>query len=62
MTANFNPGSNFDGLIFSHKGGKLTPLNHMDGHVSTYIPARLSLMHSSDNGTIYRRGIFYYYY
>jgi hypothetical protein len=62
MVANFNPGGNFNGLIFSHKGGKLTALNHMDGHVATYAPARLSLMHSSDYSTIYKRGIFYYYY
>ena len=62
MTANFNAGGNFNGLIFSHKGGKITPLNHMDGHVSTNYPARLSLMHHADNGVIYRRGVFYYYY
>ena len=62
MTANFNPGSNFKGLIFSHKNAKLTPANHMDGHVSTYIPSLLSQMHSSSNGSIYKRGVFYYYY
>ena len=62
MTVNLNPGENFNGAIFSHKGGKLAALNHMDGHVATYVPARLSQMHDSGNGSIYKRAIFYYYY
>ena len=59
---NLNPGSNFAGAEFAHKGGTITPIVHMDGHTQTYVPAHMSVMHSSDSGRAYTTGIFNYKY
>ena len=45
MYVNLNPGSNFDGVSFGHFGGSSTQVQHVDGHVKAYPPAKLSQMH-----------------
>lgn len=62
-SVNLNPGPNFEGNEFVHKGGAITPLVHMDGHTKLYVPSHLSIMHSSaDGGKTYTNGIFNYKY
>ena len=45
MYVNLNPGGNFDGVSFGHFGGSSTQVQHVDGHVKAYPPAKLSQMH-----------------
>ena len=45
MYVNLNPGPNFDGVSWGHFGGSSAQVQHVDGHVKAYPPAKLSQMH-----------------
>ena len=45
MYVNLNPGGNFDSVAWGHFGGTSAQVQHVDGHVKAYPPAKLSWMH-----------------
>lgn len=57
---NMNAGVNFDGLTWSHQGGKVVPVVFMDGHTGTFTMAQLRVFNNSSPWQLYLNSPYYY--
>ena len=59
--ANMNDGSNFDKLVWTHLGGKRTPVVFMDGHTGTFTVGAMRRYNNSSPWTLFVQTSPYYY-
>ena len=57
---NMNAGVNFDGLTWSHLGGKVVPVVFMDGHTGTFPVGQLRVFNNSSPWQLYLSSPYYY--